>query len=275
MRAMLEVQSGFLPVEGGRLYYETAGQGQPLVMIHAGIADSRMWTPQWDAFAQRCRVIRYDTRGYGKTTTDSVEFSNRADLQALLDHLEVEQAVVIGCSRGGQIAVDFTLEFPERVRALIPVAAGLGGFQFEEPKHEREKFIEMDQLYDKGDFARLTDLEVEVWVDGFQRTPDQVDPQVRKTVRQMIAANYARKDGEPKPIVLAPPAAGRLAEIKAPTLVIVGDLDTSDTRAAAEALARGIPGAKYYVVKGTAHLPNMERPDEFNHIVLEFLSALT
>lgn len=272
---MLEVQSGFLPVEGGRLYYETAGQGQPLVMIHAGIADSRMWTPQWDAFAQRCRVIRYDTRGYGKTTTDSVEFSNRADLRALLDHLEVDRAVVIGCSRGGQIAVDFTLEFPERVRALIPVAAGLGGFQFEEPKHEREKFIEMDQLYDKGDFARLTDLEVEVWVDGFQRTPDQVDPQVRRTVRQMIAANYARKDGEPKPIVLAPPAAGRLGEITAPTLVIVGDLDTSDTRAAAEALARGIPGAKYYVIKGTAHLPNMERPAEFNHVVLEFLTALT
>src|SRR5690606_31246270 len=138
--------TGFLPVEGGRLYYEAAGQGQPLVMIHAGIADSRMWTPQWDTFAQRCRVIRYDTRGYGKTTTDSVEFSNRADLRALLDHLVVEQAILIGCSRGGQIAVDFTIEFPERVRALIPVAAGLGGFQFEEPKHEREKFIEMDQL---------------------------------------------------------------------------------------------------------------------------------
>src|SRR5690242_4972987 len=128
-----EVQrlAGYAPVENGQLYYEVAGEGYPLVLIHAGIANSRMWDAQVEAFAQRYRVIRYDTRGFGKTRTEETSYSNRQDLYDLLNHLGVEKAYVLGLSRGGQIAIDFTLEHPKMVAALIPVAAGFSGFDFD------------------------------------------------------------------------------------------------------------------------------------------------
>src|SRR5690349_8638123 len=105
----------YLPVEGGQLYYEVTGAGHPLVLIHAGVADLRQWDEQVAAFAPHYRVIRYDTRGFGKTRTEPVAFSNRQDLYELLTHLGVEKAYLIGNSRGGQIAFDFTLEHPEMV----------------------------------------------------------------------------------------------------------------------------------------------------------------
>src|SRR5262249_13492382 len=113
--------NGFAEVEGGQLYYETAGTGHPLTLIHAGVADGRMWDDQFLTFAQHYRVIRYDARGFGRSRTESVSFSNRRDLYDLLRHLGVEKTYVMGVSRGGQIATDFTLERPEMVDALIPV----------------------------------------------------------------------------------------------------------------------------------------------------------
>src|SRR5205823_1427581 len=158
---------GYLDVEGGKLYYEVAGQGHPLVLIHAGVADCTMWDEQIEPFSRRYRVIRYDTRGFGRTTTEDVSFSNRQDLFDLLRHLDVDRAYVLGISRGGQIAIDFTLEHPEMVDALIPVAAGLSGYQGESNEEEMQLFNKMEELWEKKDFTSLTDLEVRVWVDGF------------------------------------------------------------------------------------------------------------
>ncbi len=116
----------YLDVPGGKLHYETAGEHHvdklPLVLIHAGIATLRMWDDQLSAFAPDRLVVRYDTRGFGQTVTEDVPFSDRDDLLALLDHLSIERVAVIGCSRGGQIALEFTLEHPERVGALVTSA---------------------------------------------------------------------------------------------------------------------------------------------------------
>ena len=270
---MPETQSGYLDVNGGKLYYEVTGSGQPLVFIHAGIAHLRMWDEQVAYFADRYRVIRYDTRGYGKTTTQDVEYSNRADLLALLDHLGVDKAVVVGCSRGGQIATDFTLEFPDRVAALIPVCAGLGGFEAD-TSDEDTRLDEMQRLEEIGDYDALAEVEVQIWVDGFQRTPEQVDPGLRRRVYDMIRANYAHANEGGKPIVLTPPGVERIGSIAVPVLVIITDMDTIYTRAAAEALANGIPGAQKIVISNSAHVPNMERPDEFNRVVQAFLESM-
>ena len=269
--------TGMVGVEGGQLYYEVAGEGHPLVLIHAGISDSGMWDDQFGVFAQHHRVIRYDARGFGKSRTESVSFSNRQDLYDLLKHVGAEKAYVLGISRGGQIAIDFTLEHPEMVDALIPVAAGLGGYEHkpaddEKSKHEMQMFAEMDELWGKGEFARLAEMEVRMFVDGPGQSPDRVDPRVRERVQEMNANNFSRQDGETKPRPLEPPAIGRLAEIQAPTLIILGDLDTSGTLAMADFLARGIAGARKVVIPGTAHMVNMERPGEFNRVVLDFLS---
>src|SRR5919108_6367792 len=120
-------ESGFLETNGARIYYEIDGAGEPLVLIHAGVANLCMWDEQVTAFRDEYRVVRYDTRGFGRTETDAVEFSNRADLAALLDHLGETAAHVVGMSRAGSIALDFAIEYPDRVRSLTVAAGGVSG----------------------------------------------------------------------------------------------------------------------------------------------------
>jgi 3-oxoadipate enol-lactonase len=263
------MQTGYLQVEGSELYYEVHGSGHALTLIHAGVADLTMWDEQFAEFAEHFRVLRYDTRGFGNTKTEGVSFSHRQDLLSLLDHLVIEKTYVLGLSRGGQIAIDFTLEFPERVDALIAVAAGVSGYDPGEP-HPDELAIyqQMEKHYRAGDYAALDELELRLWVDGIHRTPDQVKPSVRERVRRMNS-NVPREFG--KPIELDPPAANRLSEIRVPTLVIVGDYDTSDTVGTADYLAQQIAGSKKVVFPKVAHMVNMEEPAEFNRTVLEFL----
>ena len=260
-------------MDGGRLYYETAGRGRGLVLIHAGVADHRMWDEQFATFADSFEVIRYDTRGFGRSQTDDVEFSNRQDLRELLRHLGLPRAALCGVSRAGQIAVDFTLEFPEMVEALILVAAGLSGYEGGHAAREIETqmFGEMEEAWEERDIPRLIDLEIRMWVDGPGQPPDRVDPGVRERVRKMETETFAQNATEGKPQPLAPPAIGRLGEIHAPTLVIAGDLDTTGTLAMADLLAQVIPGARKIIIPGAAHMLTMEQPKTFNRIILDFL----
>ena len=144
-------QTGFLETNGARIYYEVDGRGEPVVLIHAGVANLRMWDDQAAALGDAYRVIRYDTRGYGRTETDAVAFSNRADLAALLDHLGEQSAHVVGLSRGGQIALDFTLEFPDRVRSLVVAAGGIGGHESPDDA-DASVFEEPDRMLEAKDW---------------------------------------------------------------------------------------------------------------------------
>jgi 3-oxoadipate enol-lactonase len=272
----------FAEINGTRLHYDVRGAGDPLVLIHSGISDLRLWDDQVDAFAARHRVIRYDVRGHGKTPHPAGvgTFSHRDDLRALLDQLGVDRSAVLGCSIGGVIAIDFTLAYPERVTALVPVASGVSGYDPEETdvaaKEERNKLsAEMNAAYEQGDFQRAAHLLARVWMDGPKRSPDQVDPQVRARAMTMMLGLFELPEDEGAEQPLEPPAASRLAEIKVPTLVVVGDHDDQRILLAADYLAEGIPGARKVVIPRVAHYPNMERPAEFNRLVLEFLRALT
>lgn len=269
----MKFETGFAEVEGARLFYEMAGEGlQSLVLVHAGIADARMWDGQFQEFARRFRTVRYDRRGFGRTETlEGGPFSHHEDLYALLKFLEIERAILLGCSQGGKTAIDFTLEHPHMTQALVLVASALGGFEFAGP--HPAQFAEIERAEEAGDIDRINELELQIWVDGPQRTPQEVDARLRELVREMngIALRAPQATGAEQP--LEPPAINRLGEIKAPALIITGDLDTPATLAAARALAAGIKGAREVVIKGTAHLPNMERPIEFNRHVLSFLGA--
>jgi pimeloyl-ACP methyl ester carboxylesterase len=264
-----------LEVTGARLYYESAGSGPAVVFIHAGIADARMWQPQWDAFASRYQVVRYDTRGYGQTVSEDVPYSNRADLLALLDHLGLAQAALIGCSRGGQIGADFAIEYPGRVAALVLICAGMGGGQGEPKAEEEALFEEAWAAEQAGDWAKVIDLDVRCWVDGFGRPMDaatdaRLEP-IRALVREMEWASVAHHGEGGQPLILMPPAAGRLGEVRVPALVLSGQYDEWVTQQFAQAYATGITGAQL-VTLPTAHLPNLELPDEFNRLVLDFLA---
>lgn len=266
--------SGFVAVEGGQLYYEVTGTGHPLLLIHAGVADLRMWDTQVAALADQYRVIRYDTRGFGRTTSENVSFSNRQDIVDLLNHLGVTTTYVMGLSRGGMIALDFTLEYPDLVAGLIVVAGGMSGFEWEPTPAEIAQFDLMETAEKRKDFAKLTAMEVRMWVDGPSQPEGRAATVVRENVCAMIAKNYQNHTEELEPRGLEPPAFGRLAEVGVPVLVIIGGLDVSDTIAAMHALAAGVPNGREVVFPDTAHMVNMEQPERFNAVVRDFLANI-
>lgn len=265
---------GFLAVDGGRLYYEADGSGHPLVLIHAGVANLRMWDDQVPAFAERYRVIRYDTRGWGRSETEQVEFTNRGDLAAVLDHFDAPSAYVLGLSRGGSIALDFALDYPSRTDALIVAAGGVGGFETEETPEEQAVFAEAERHEQARDWEWLSDFETRFWVDGPGQPQDRVDPATRERVHDWILTTYAAENNEGQPQPMQPPANERLAELRAPTLVMVGDLDERVTQLACRHLADSVTGARFEGFTGAAHMLNLEQPTKFNRLVLDFLSSV-
>ena len=260
---------GVAEVNGAGFHFELAGEGRPLVLLHAGICDGRMWDGQFDALAAARKVLRYDRRGFGRTTQGASAFSHVGDLAGLLSHFRIGRATLVGCSQGAKIALDFALTRPEVIEALVLVAPSVSGHTYAAappPQYE-----EIERADAAGDVERVNELELQIWVDGPRRSPGEVDPAVRELVREMNLAALRASAGEELPSGVS--AAGRLEEVRVPVLVVVGDLDTPQTLEAADVLASGIPGARLEVIRGAAHLPNMERPEEFNRLVVEFLNS--
>jgi pimeloyl-ACP methyl ester carboxylesterase len=272
---MTSEKSGYVNVDGGRLYYEAAGQGRPVVLAHAGFVDRRSWDDQWEPFAEHFRVVRFDLRGFGKSDAPTGPVSRRDDLYRLVQHLGLGQAAFVAASMSGESALDLALEHPELVSALVLVSTVPSGFTMQgEPP---AVLLEMMAAMQRGDIEQASELQTRLWIDGPFRQPAQVDPNVRLKAGEMNQT--ALKHGtwgiaDALPLnPLDPPAVGRLGEVKARTLVIAGALDNSEIGRAADVLAAGIPDAKKVIVEDAAHLPNMEKPQEFNTTVLNFLGA--
>jgi 3-oxoadipate enol-lactonase len=254
------------------LAHEVTGSGPALLLVHAGIADRRMWDGQVGPFAAAgWTVIRADLPGFGETPLPAGPVALWATLRDLLDHLGVERAVVAGASLGGRAAVDLALAVPERVRALVLVGSGLAGHRFAEPALF-ELWDRSEAALERGDHEEAARVEIGTWVAGMGRGPEAVDPEVGRRVREMLLAAYAH--GEADLEEPDPPAATRLGVLAVPTRVVVGEHDRPDIHAMADALAGGIAGAERVVLAGTGHLPNLERPAAFNRVVLEFLGRV-
>jgi 3-oxoadipate enol-lactonase len=263
-------QAGFAEISGAPLYYEVAGAGPVLVLLHEGIADSRMFDDQFSPLAEHARVVRYDLHGFGRSGVPTQPYSHHGALRELLAYLGIERATLLGMSLGGEIAIDFTLTYPEMVDGLMPVAAGVGGWVPTDAANVL--FAPLAEAFQTGDFPRAIDLSVRMWVDGPGRAPDAVDPAIRERVRGWYTAVLNRsREGNRPPEQLDPPAIGRLSEIHAPTLVVVGAEDVPDVLAQADLLATSIPSVRKVVVPDAAHVLNMERPDLLNRLVLDFM----
>ena len=270
-----QVQKGFAEVNDTRLFYEVAGEGHPLVLNHGGLVDNHLWDDQFAEFAKHFKVIRYDMRGFGDSgliKKGMESYSMERDLFSLLQYLDIQKTYVMGLSMGGSLSVDFTLQYPEMVDALITVGAGLSGFEEDDPEEFKAMEEKMEEAFRRGDIARSVEISLHIWTDGPFRTPEQVNPQVRERVRAMTTHNFERGDDEDvRPQHIEPPAAGRLSEIHVPTLIIVGGEDVEFILSIADKLERDIVGAKKVVIPRTAHHLNMEKPQEFNRVVIDFL----
>jgi pimeloyl-ACP methyl ester carboxylesterase len=279
---MRDRESGFAPINDARIYYETAyeaaGDGEPFVMIHAGVADCRQWNNEFDYFAARYRVVRFDMRGYGKSEPVAGDFSHLRDLTALLAYLHIDEPVVLmGCSMGGGIAMDFALTNPSRARALIMVGSGPSGLALDVPPLEPDRFSEAQAALEAGDLDRVTEIQTQIWFDGIGRTPSQVNQEMRKLAYAMgriAVVNEAKKLGKRLPDAEVP-AAQRLDELRVPVLTIVGEHDLPYLLAASDYMAQHIPSARKVLMRDAAHLPNMDHPDEFGRIVDRFLSGVS
>ena len=271
-----DLSSGYASSGGAKLYFETAGEGAALVFIHAGISDSRMWDPQFERFADRFKVVRYDHRSFGKSDFPNEPYTLRDDLLNVLRHLGIEKAVLIGCSMGGGTAIDFALEHPGVVSALVLVGSGISGLN--DPKYLSEDTIkywrQLMSVIQKGDLDKAREMDAKYWIDGSGRSPSEIAPVYRERAWQLHRENFSVERVARPESQLTPPAIGRLTEIKAPTMVVIGDNDSEDLRTLADRLAAEISGARLAQMRNAAHLPSLEHPAEFNRLLEEFLGSL-
>ena len=247
------------------------GKGPAIVFLHAGVADKRMWRDQMAAFGGRHRVVAYDRRGFGESRYEPETFSHMEDLRAVLDGLAIEQACLVGCSQGGRFAVDFALANPKRVSKLVLVAPAIGGAPQpdELPPDIDELLQQAEQAQDQQHFDLVNRIEAHLWLDG----PRSVDGRVQGSARDLfLRMNIVPlKSPSPGKDTPAKDSFKRLKEIAAPTLIIWGDLDFPHLQERCATLLKRIKGAKSALMPGTAHLPNLEQPKQFNALLEEFL----
>ncbi|WP_164017610.1 alpha/beta fold hydrolase [Pyxidicoccus trucidator] len=257
-----------------RLAGEHAGRGPALVFLHAGVADRRMWRAELAAFASTHHALAYDRRGFGESHGAPAPFSHVEDLAAVLDALGERQAVLVGCSQGGRVALDFTLAHPDRVRGLVLVAPAVSGAPAPAAPAPSVASLaaSIEEAEGRGDVERVNALEARLWLDGPQGPEGRVDGAARALFLEMngVALRAPSPGAEREP----PPALPRLGELRVPTRVVYGDLDLPHLQERCALLARGIPGADLRVMPGCAHLPNLEQPRAFETLVRELLERL-
>ena len=253
-----------LQVPGGELYHEIEGDGVPVVLVHGHALDARMWDDQVPALTDIARVVRYDARGFGRSTRDAdTSYSHAADLWLLLDHLGIEQAALVGMSMGGRTAVEATLAAPGRVLALLLLDALLEGVPWD-PESKRGMQAIREPLQ-AGDLAGAK----AAWFDHGFFAPAMRNPDVARRLAEMLDDYSGVNWTSPDPHAPHPDSIELLGTITAPTTVVVADLDVPCFRDMSDVLADGIPGARKITLPGVGHMVNMEAPEAVNAVLRE------
>jgi 3-oxoadipate enol-lactonase len=254
------------------VWYDVHGEGPPVVLLHAGVSDSRLWEPQLGSFAQSHTVLRVDLPGFGNSPFETNPVSLRGAVRDAMDAEGVDRAALVGVSLGGNTALELALESLERVSALVLVGAGLPGHDWSE--EVLSFFAAEEEALERGDLDAAVDANLRTWLAGPRRRLEEIDPAQRELVGEMQRQAFMQQQGheDVRMLRLDRPESERLAEVKVPTLVITGDEDVADIHRIADRLAAGIPGAERATIADAAHLPNLERPEEFDRIVLDFLA---
>lgn len=245
--------------DGARMAYERSGRGPATLLVHGFSLDLDMWREAAPRLAARRSVIAADLRGFGRSDPPAGPYTHMADLAALMDGLAIERAAVVGLSMGGGVALDFALAYPERVSALVAVDATLDGFAWAIDWDLRVRERSLDEIRT-------------AWLASELLAWPQRDPVVAAWMAQQVGAYPGWHWRHRNPHLRSTkPTIEQLAEIRAPTLALVGEHDLPDFRAIAEILARDIPGARLEVMPGVGHLPPMEAPEVTARLVLAFL----
>jgi 3-oxoadipate enol-lactonase len=254
----------FVEVDGGKIFYEECGTApQTVVLIHDGIAHSAVWDDVWPIFCKRFHTIRFDRRGYGRSPVATGPYTETDDMAALFHHLKVAHAILVGSSHGGQLSIDFTLQYPNVVQQLILVGAVVDGLPYSD--HFINRGISNSAPFEKNNIA----AGVSNWAnDKYVMAPDHVAAKERLRALLMANPQDLTHTDYVRPVK---PELPRLHEIHVPTLILVGDADIPDVHAHAGAIEAGIAGARRVVLSDVGHLMYMEKPAEFSQQVISFI----
>ncbi len=258
------MSSGYVDVVGGRLWYEEAGQGPSVLLLHAAAADSRMWDAQWLPFTARFHVVRLDLPGAGRSAYPGAPWSAVEHIERVLDDLGIGKAAMVGASLGGALAIDFVIERPQRAWALVAVSTGPRGLSDVVPD---ARSFEVYSLLMAGRPSRAAEMFIDVWCP--LRTTPELDARLGSMVRDNIGMQV------PEGLLRLPEwsAAERLGEIVVPTLAVWGDRDDRNVQASAARLAEGVSGARRVVLPGVDHFVPMRAADVFTREALAFLGT--
>ena len=263
-----------ITVNDAQFATEQQGYGNALVFLHAGVADRRMWQPQMDAFGKDFQLIAYDRREFGETESADIPFSHVADLQALLDHFSISAAHLVGCSQGGRIAIDFALSFPERVKSLTLIAPAVSGAPKPEsfPDEVGARLDALDEADEADDLEQVNKIEAQIWLDGALGKIGRIDGNLRELFLKMNgnALQMPEMTQEVEPAS----AYERVAELSQSTLIIWGDLDFPHVQERCRHLAATIPNARAIEIQEAAHLVSLEKFEDVNLLLRNFLSSL-
>ncbi len=248
-----------VPVDGGAVWtQDTGGDGPPVVLLHPGIGDSRIWDPLIAVLAGRYRLIRYDARGHDRSPAPAVPYTQLGDLRAVLDYLKLADVTVAGCSMGGDSGLQLAVEDPARVRSLVLLCPGVTGYPWPaEPAEDAEA----EALFKAGDVAGLAELGLRMW--AMAGHDDAARAQLRSAAAGWLADGGYEQDG--------PAVFDRLGEISAPAVLLIGDLDRQPLIDCAAASAARIPGCRLVTVPGADHLLPLRAPDAVARAIREQL----
>lgn len=261
---------GFVDLGAVQMYYQQSGDGPPLVLVHAGIADGRMWGPQLQRLGNRYRVIAPDLRGFGQTPMVEMAYSNPHDLITMCDALDIDRAAFIGASMGGTAVIDLALERPELVACIVDLGGVPSGYERIDPG-TYAGWAACDDALERGDLDEAARIEFQMWVVGDHRDASAIDPELTALALDMLLTSYDNPDGDE----MDPdqPAVERLGEVMQETLILVGELDRPDTITAGERMAQEMPRASLVSVPNAAHLLNLEYPDRVTTEIESFLEV--
>jgi pimeloyl-ACP methyl ester carboxylesterase len=262
----IPVDSGYVVVDGGKLFYEIAGKGPDIVLVHDGMVHRVIWDEQFQWLAKNYRVIRYDRRAFGKSTDPQAEYSQLDDLNQVFTQLKINNAILFGMSAGGGLCIDFTLKYPDKVRGMVLVGAVVGGFSYS--AHMGTRGGHMPPRSDWSDNEEL--VRYFVMEDPYEIYTENVAAKERVLEMVMPYNKIDRGGGIP---IRRPErtALNILNEIKIPVLVLVGEFDIPDVHAHSGAITAGINGAARKIIPGSGHLIPIEQPKLFNDAVYDFL----
>jgi len=262
------IQTGNANINGTQLYYEVAGAGTVVVFIHGWQLDTRMWDEQFELFAKYFRVIRYDLRGFGRSQLPTSEYSHVDDLKALLEHLGITHACLVGLSNGGKIAINFALAYPQITKALVVANTTLAGYSANE-LGESIAPIAKHAAEHGGAAGNALLLDHEIFAPAHKNA--LAIAKIAKIILDNPGWHWTNHDPE---MAIEPSAAKRLSEISVPVLVAFGERDMRDFHEITAILEAGLPNVKVLRIADAGHMCNMEAPEVFNDETLSFLKQI-